>query len=125
MTAERGGRLSYAATKIYLEINDLRAKIPTPVAAEAAFAAMAAYRAWVGYPELVTFLTEFRDEVKERVAKGSGHSRGALPLHLLLQPSLLRPGHPGAARAEFKAVNVMDMLQWWREDGMADRSDDR
>jgi len=63
-------RLSYAATKLYIEVNELRAKIPTPLSAEASFAAMAAYRAWVGYPELVTFLTEFRDELKERVAKG-------------------------------------------------------
>jgi benzoyl-CoA reductase/2-hydroxyglutaryl-CoA dehydratase subunit BcrC/BadD/HgdB len=110
-------KLSYAATKLYLEVNELRAKIPTPCGAEAAFAAMAAYRAWVGYPELVTFLTEFRDELTERVDKGLGAipeerfrylCYSSLPFYDL---SIL-----GLLEQRFKAVNVMDMLQWWRED---------
>jgi len=49
-------KLSYAATKLYIEINELRAKIPTRARPKRPSAAMAAYRAWVGYPELVTFL---------------------------------------------------------------------
>ena len=110
-------KLSYAATKLYIEINELRAKIPTPCAAEAAFAAMAAYRAWVGYPELVTFLTEFRDELKERVAKGLP----AIPeerFRYLCYSSLpfFDLSILGLLEQRFKAVNVMDMIQWWRED---------
>jgi hypothetical protein len=78
---------------------------------------MAAYRAWVGYPELVTFLTEFRDELKERVAKGIGAipeerfryvCYSSLPWFDLTTMNLLEQ--------KFKAVNVMDILQWWRED---------
>jgi benzoyl-CoA reductase subunit B len=110
-------RLSYEATKIYLEINDLRKAIPTPLAAEAAFAAMAAYRAWVGYPELVTFLTEFRDELKERAAKGLW----AIPeerFRYACYSSLpfFDLSVMGLIEQRFQAVNVMDMLQWWRED---------
>jgi benzoyl-CoA reductase/2-hydroxyglutaryl-CoA dehydratase subunit BcrC/BadD/HgdB len=110
-------RLSYKATKIYMEINELRSAIPTPLGAEATFAAMAAYRAWVGYPELVTFLTEFRDELKERVAKGIGAipeerfryaCYSSLPWFDLTTMNLIEQ--------KFKAVNVMDILQWWRED---------
>jgi benzoyl-CoA reductase/2-hydroxyglutaryl-CoA dehydratase subunit BcrC/BadD/HgdB len=109
--------LSYKATKIYMEINELRSAIPTPLGAEATFAAMAAYRAWVGYPELVTFLTEFRDELKERVAKGIGAipeerfryaCYSSLPWFDLTTMNLIEQ--------KFKAVNVMDILQWWRED---------
>jgi len=110
-------RLSFEATKLYLEINEFAWKIPTPLSAEAAFAGMAAYRAWVGYPELVTFFTEFRDELQERVDKGLGaipderfrytcHS--SLPFYDLSILKLLEE--------RFKAVNVMDMLQWLRED---------
>jgi len=111
-------KLSYAATKLYIEVNDLRAKIPTPLSAEASFAAMAAYRAWVGYPELVTFLTEFRDELKERVAKGLA----AIPeerFRYICYSSLpfFDLGILGLLEQRYKAVNVMDMLQWWREDG--------
>ena len=109
--------LSYKATKIYMEINELRSAIPTPLGAEATFAAMAAYRAWVGYPELVTFLTEFRDELEERVAKGIGAipeerfryaCYSSLPWFDLTTMNLIEQ--------KFKAVNVMDILQWWRED---------
>jgi benzoyl-CoA reductase/2-hydroxyglutaryl-CoA dehydratase subunit BcrC/BadD/HgdB len=110
-------RLSYEATKVYREVNDLRAKIPTPLSAEGSFAAMAAYRAWVGYPELVTFLTEFRDELKERVAKGLA----AIPeerFRYVCYSSLpfFDLGILGLLEQRYKAVNVMDMLQWWRED---------
>jgi benzoyl-CoA reductase/2-hydroxyglutaryl-CoA dehydratase subunit BcrC/BadD/HgdB len=110
-------QLSYKATKIYMEINELRSAIPTPLGAEATFAAMAAYRAWVGYPELVTFLTEFRDELKERVAKGIAAipeerfryaCYSSLPWFDLTTMNLIEQ--------KFKAVNVMDILQWWRED---------
>jgi benzoyl-CoA reductase/2-hydroxyglutaryl-CoA dehydratase subunit BcrC/BadD/HgdB len=110
-------QLSYKATKLYIEINELRSAIPTPLGAEATFAAMAAYRAWVGYPELVTFLTEFRDELKERVAKGIGAipeerfryaCYSSLPWFDLTTMNLIEQ--------KFKAVNVMDILQWWRED---------
>jgi hypothetical protein len=79
---------------------------------------MAAYRAWVGYPELVTFLTEFRDELKERVAKGLA----AIPeerFRYICYSSLpfFDLGILGLLEQRYKAVNVMDMLQWWREDG--------
>jgi benzoyl-CoA reductase/2-hydroxyglutaryl-CoA dehydratase subunit BcrC/BadD/HgdB len=110
-------KLSFDATKLYLEINELRGKIPTPLGAEAAFAGMAAYRAWVGYPELVTFFTEFRDELQQRVDKGIGAipeerfrylCYSSLPFYDLSILNLLEE--------RFKAVNVMDMLQWLRED---------
>jgi benzoyl-CoA reductase subunit B len=115
---KEAARLSYEATKLYIEVNELRAKIPTPLSAEASFAAMAAYRAWVGYPELVTFLTEFRDELKERVAKGLA----AIPeerFRYVCYSSLpfFDLGILGLLEQRYKAVNVMDMLQWWREDG--------
>jgi benzoyl-CoA reductase subunit B len=111
-------QLSFKATKLYLEVNELRAMVPTPLSSEASFAAMAAYRAWVGYPELVTFLTEFRDELKERVAKGIP----AIPnerFRYVCYSSLpfFDLGILGLLEQRFGAVNVMDMLQWWREDG--------
>jgi benzoyl-CoA reductase subunit B len=110
-------KLSFEATTLYRQINELRGKIPTPLSAEAAFAGMAAYRAWVGYPELVTFFTEFRDELQERVDKGIGAipeerfryiCYSSLPFYDLSILKLLEE--------RFKAVNVMDMIQWLRED---------
>jgi benzoyl-CoA reductase subunit B len=108
---------SKAATELYLEINKLRATIPTPVGAEAVFAAMAAYRAWVGTAELVEFFTDFRDELQERVDKGIGaveHEKFRYacattpPFFDLTVQNLIEERYGG--------VQVMDILQWWRED---------
>jgi len=110
-------KLSFQATTLYREINALRGHIPTPLGAEAAFAGMAAYRAWVGYPELVEFFTFFRDELQDRVNKGIGAipderfryiCYSSLPFYDLSILKLLEE--------RFKAVNVGDMIQWLRED---------
>ncbi len=109
-------QLSYRATEIYLEINHLRNKVPTPMPAEAAFAPMAAYRAFAGTQECVDYLEQLRDELKERVANGMGAVNperfryvyaSSLPyFDLELMPLMEK---------RYGAVNCSDTSQWWRE----------
>jgi benzoyl-CoA reductase subunit B len=111
-------RLSYRATQVYMEINELRRAVPSPLPAEAAFAPMAVYRAWAGTQVAIDFLEQLRDELKERVAKGTGSvpqekfrytCATSLPFfNFKIMPEMEK---------RYGAVNVMDHLQWWREDG--------
>jgi benzoyl-CoA reductase/2-hydroxyglutaryl-CoA dehydratase subunit BcrC/BadD/HgdB len=110
-------QLSYRATQVYREINELRRAVPCPMPAEAAFAPMAVYRAWAGTQTCIDFLEQLRDELTERVAKGIG----AVPqekFRYTYATSLpfFDLGIMAETEKRFGAVNVMDHLQWWRED---------
>jgi benzoyl-CoA reductase/2-hydroxyglutaryl-CoA dehydratase subunit BcrC/BadD/HgdB len=110
-------KLSYRATQVYLEINELRRAVPSPLPAEAAFAPMAVYRAWTGTQKCVDFLEQLRDELKERVAKGIGavpqeKFRYTCPTSLPFFDFTIMT----EMEKRYGAVNVMDHLQWWRED---------
>lgn len=110
-------KLSCRATQVYLEINELRGAVPCPMPAEAAFAPMAVYRAWAGTQTCVDFLEQLRDELDERVAKGIG----AVPQEkfrytFATGPPIFDLGIMAEAERRYGAVNVMDHLQWWRED---------
>jgi len=110
-------KLSCRATKIYREINELRGAVPCPLPAEAAFAPMAVYGAWAGTQACVDYLEQLRDELSERVARGIG----ALPREKFrytyaTSPPAFDGGIMAEAEKRYGAVNVMDHLQWWRED---------
>jgi benzoyl-CoA reductase/2-hydroxyglutaryl-CoA dehydratase subunit BcrC/BadD/HgdB len=110
-------RLSFRATQVYLEINDLRAIVPCPLPAEASFAPLAVYGAWAGTQMCVDFLEQLRDELRGRVDRGIG----AVPQERFRYTSSTSlPDFDFAVMTEMErrygAVNVMDHLQWWRED---------
>jgi len=110
-------QLSFRATQVYREINELRGKVPCPLPAEASFAPMAVYGAWAGTQTCVDFLEQLRDELQDRVDRGIG----AVPderFRCTCATSLpfLDCGIMAQAEKRYGAVNVMDHLQWWRDD---------
>ena len=110
-------KLSCRATQVYREINELRGAIPCPMPAEAAFAPMAVYGAWAGTQACVDYLEQLRDELNERVTRGIG----AVPQEKFrytyaTNPPVFDVGIMAEAEKRYGAVNVMDHLQWWRED---------
>lgn len=110
-------RLSFRATQVYRDINELRGRVPCPLPAEASFAPMAVYGAWAGTQICVDFLEQLRDELQDRVDRGIG----VVPderFRCTCATSLpfLDYGIMAQAEKRYRAVNVMDHLQWWRDD---------
>jgi 2-hydroxyglutaryl-CoA dehydratase, D-component len=110
-------RLSFRATQVYREINELRGRVPCPLPAEASFAPMAVYGAWAGTQICVDFLEQLRDELQDRVDRGIGVVPGE-KFRCTCATSLpfLDCGIMAQAETRYGAVNVMDHLQWWRDD---------
>lgn len=119
-------RLSYRATELCQEINQLRKAVPGPLPAEGLFAQAAVYWLLAGLPEAVQFFEQLRDEMKERVAQGIG----AVP------KERFRIIYPFVApfwdmelmdvmEERYGAVTVMDLLGHWRGKGewLVDPSD--
>lgn len=109
--------MSYRATQIYNEIDELRKAVPCPMPAEAAFAPMAVHRAWAGTQTCIDYFEQLRDELQERVNKGIGAVprerfrytfAAGLPLCSFVVMS--------ETEKRFGAVNVRDHLRWWRDD---------
>jgi len=67
--------LSWEATKLCQEIEQLVWKTPCPMGWEAAFGPLTAARSFAGHPIANEFLTGLRDELKERVEKGIGAAK--------------------------------------------------
>jgi len=65
-------KLSWEATKLCQEIEQLTWAVPCPMSWEAAFGPLTAARSFSGHPTANAFLTLLRDELKERVEKGIG-----------------------------------------------------
>jgi hypothetical protein len=110
-------QLSFRATQAYREINELRGMVPCPLPAEASFAPMVVYGAWAGTQICVDFLEQLRDELQDRVDRGIG----VVPderFRCTCATSLpfLDCGIMAQAEKRYGAVNVMDHLQWWRDD---------
>lgn len=119
-------QLSYRATKLCQEINELRKAVPGPLPAEGFFAQAAVYWLLAGLPEAVSFFEQLRDEIKERVDQGIG----AIP------QERFRIIYPFVApfwdmelmdimEQRYGAVTVMDLLGHWRGKGewLVDPSD--
>lgn len=110
--------LSHRATQVYVQINELRRVVPSPLPAEAAFAPIAVYSAWTGTQKCVDFLEQLRDELKARVAQGVG---AVAQEKFRYTCATTLPNFDVTIMAEMErrygAVNVMDHQQWWREDG--------
>jgi hypothetical protein len=111
-------RLSCHATRLYVEINELRSTVPCPLPAEAALAPLAVYRAWAGTQNCVDFLEQLRDELKERAARGIGAvAPERFRYTYATSPPFADLGVTAEMEKRYGAVNVMDPLQWWRDDG--------
>jgi benzoyl-CoA reductase/2-hydroxyglutaryl-CoA dehydratase subunit BcrC/BadD/HgdB len=109
-------QLSYRATQVYMEVNELRRAVPCPMPAEAAFAPMAVYRAWAGTQTCIDFLEQLRDELKERVTNGIGAvPREKFRYTYAASPPFFDFRIMAEMERRYGAVNVMDHLQWWRE----------
>jgi hypothetical protein len=119
-------KLSYRALQVYAQINELRRAIPCPLPAEAACAPAAVYRAWAGTQACLDFLEQLRDELQDRVARGIGAAAHETFRYAF---DTVVPCFNFAITSELEkrcgAVNVMDHLQWWRDDGewLLDRDD--
>jgi benzoyl-CoA reductase/2-hydroxyglutaryl-CoA dehydratase subunit BcrC/BadD/HgdB len=119
-------QLSFRATQVYREINELRGRVPCPLPAEASFAPMAVYGAWAGTQICVDFLEQLRDELQDRVDRGIG----AVPderfrCTCATSLPLLDFGVMAQAEKRYGVVSVLDHLQWWRDDAdwLIDRHD--
>jgi benzoyl-CoA reductase/2-hydroxyglutaryl-CoA dehydratase subunit BcrC/BadD/HgdB len=110
-------KLSFRATQIYREINELRCAVPCPLPAEASFAPLAVYGAWTGTQLCVDFLEQLRDELQDRVDRGIG-AVAQEKFRYTCSTSLpyFDYGVMTETEKRYGAVNVMDHLQWWRED---------
>ncbi|MBI2877348.1 MAG: 2-hydroxyacyl-CoA dehydratase [Candidatus Tectomicrobia bacterium] len=111
-------RLSYRATELCQEINELRQVVPCPLPAEGFFEQAAVYWLLAGRPEAVHFFEQLRDELKERVSQGIG----AVP------KERFRIIYPFVApfwdmelmevmEQKYGAVTTMDLLGHWRGRG--------
>jgi benzoyl-CoA reductase/2-hydroxyglutaryl-CoA dehydratase subunit BcrC/BadD/HgdB len=110
-------RLSFRAAQICVEINELRGTVPCPLPAEASFAPMAVYGAWAGTQTCVDFLEQLRDELQERVAQGIGAvANEKFRCACASSEPFFDFGIMAESEKRYGAVNVMDRLQWWRED---------
>ena len=110
-------KLSFRATQLYREINELRGTVPCPLPAEASLAPLAVYGAWAGTQLCVDFLEQLRDELRDRVDRGIG-AVAQEKFRYTCSSSLpyFDCGVMTATEKRHGAVNVMDHLQWWRED---------
>jgi benzoyl-CoA reductase/2-hydroxyglutaryl-CoA dehydratase subunit BcrC/BadD/HgdB len=109
--------LSFRATQLYREINELRGTVPCPLPAEASLAPLAVYGAWAGTQVCVDFLEQLRDELRDRVDRGVG-AVAQEKFRYTCSTSLPCFDYRVMTETEkrYGAVNVMDHLQWWRED---------
>jgi benzoyl-CoA reductase subunit B len=110
-------QLSFRATQVYREINELRGMVPCPLPAEASFAPMAVYGAWAGTQICVDFLEQLRDELQDRVDRGIGAvADEKFRCTCAISLPLLDLGIMAQSEKRYGVVNVMDHLQWWRDD---------
>jgi len=109
--------LSYRLTELHLEIDKLVANVPCPLSPECFSATLVAIRCWPGTQYGIDFLTEVRDELKERVDKGIGaiENERFRVLWSSFTP-FFDPTLMGFMQKKYGAVSVADMLSTWRVD---------
>jgi benzoyl-CoA reductase/2-hydroxyglutaryl-CoA dehydratase subunit BcrC/BadD/HgdB len=107
--------LSYRLTELHLEIDDLVAHVPCPLSPECYSGTLLAIRLLPGTQQAIDFLTELRDELKERVDKGIGAIENE---RFRVQWSSFTPFFDPTLmtfmQQKYGAVNVCDMLSRWR-----------
>jgi benzoyl-CoA reductase subunit B len=108
---------SYRLTELHLEIDKLVANVPCPLSPECFSGTLVAIRLLPGTQKGIDFLTELRDELKERVDKGIGAIQNERFRVLwssftpFFDPTLM-----SFMQQKYGAVSVADMLSTWRVD---------
>jgi benzoyl-CoA reductase/2-hydroxyglutaryl-CoA dehydratase subunit BcrC/BadD/HgdB len=112
---------SYRLTELHLEIDKLVANVPCPLSPECFSGTLVAIRLLPGTQKGIDFLTELRDELKERVKKGIGATENERFRVLwssftpFFDPTLM-----SFMQQKYGAVSVADMLSTWRVDANVD-----
>jgi benzoyl-CoA reductase/2-hydroxyglutaryl-CoA dehydratase subunit BcrC/BadD/HgdB len=110
-------RLSYRLTELHLEIDKLVSHVPCPLSPECFSGTLVAIRLLPGTQKGIDFLTELRDELRERVDKGVGAVKNErfrvmwTSFTPFFDPKLMN-----FMQQKYGAVNVCDMLSHWRGD---------
>jgi benzoyl-CoA reductase/2-hydroxyglutaryl-CoA dehydratase subunit BcrC/BadD/HgdB len=110
-------RQSYRLTELHIEIDKLVANVPCPLSPECFSGTLVAIRLLPGTQKGIDFLTELRDELKERVDKGIGATENERFRVLwssftpFFDPTLM-----SFMQQKYGAVSVADMLSTWRVD---------
>jgi benzoyl-CoA reductase/2-hydroxyglutaryl-CoA dehydratase subunit BcrC/BadD/HgdB len=110
-------RLSYRLTELHIEIDKLVATVPCPLSPECYSGTLLAIRLLPGTQQGVDYLTELRDELKERVDKGVGavENERFRVMWSAFTP-FFDPTLMNLMQDKYGAVNVCDMLSHWRGD---------
>jgi benzoyl-CoA reductase/2-hydroxyglutaryl-CoA dehydratase subunit BcrC/BadD/HgdB len=110
-------RLSYRLTELHIEIDKLVANVPCPLSPECFSGTLVAIRLLPGTQKGIDFLTELRDELKERVDKGIGaiENERFRVLWSSFTP-FFDPTLMSFMQQKYGAVSVADMLSTWRVD---------
>jgi benzoyl-CoA reductase/2-hydroxyglutaryl-CoA dehydratase subunit BcrC/BadD/HgdB len=109
--------LSYRLTELHLEIDKLVATVPCPLAPECYSGTLLCIRLLPGTKQAVDFMTELRDELKERVEKGIAAVKNErfrvmwTSFTPFFDPTLIN-----FMQEKYGAVSVCDMLSHWRGD---------
>jgi benzoyl-CoA reductase/2-hydroxyglutaryl-CoA dehydratase subunit BcrC/BadD/HgdB len=106
---------SYRLTELHLEIDKLVSHVPCPLSPECFSGTLVAIRLLPGTQKGIDFLTELRDELKERVDKGIGAIKNE---RFRVMWSSFTPFYDPAQmtfmQQKYGAVSVADMLSHWR-----------
>jgi benzoyl-CoA reductase/2-hydroxyglutaryl-CoA dehydratase subunit BcrC/BadD/HgdB len=106
---------SYRLTELHLEIDKLVSTVPCPLSPECFSGTLVAIRLLPGTQKGIDFLTELRDELKERVDKGIGATENERfrvmwsSFTPFFDPTLMN-----FMQKKYGAVSVCDMLSHWR-----------
>jgi benzoyl-CoA reductase/2-hydroxyglutaryl-CoA dehydratase subunit BcrC/BadD/HgdB len=108
---------SYRLTELHLEIDKLVSHVPCPLSPECFSGTLVAIRLLPGTQKGIDFLTELRDELKERVDKGIGaiENERFRVLWSSFTP-FFDPTLMNVMQQKYGAVSVADMLSTWRVD---------
>jgi benzoyl-CoA reductase/2-hydroxyglutaryl-CoA dehydratase subunit BcrC/BadD/HgdB len=108
---------SYRLTELHIEIDKLVANVPCPLSPECFSGTLVAIRLLPGTQKGIDFLTELRDELKERVDKGIGaiENERFRVLWSSFTP-FFDPTLMSFMQQKYGAVSVADMLSTWRVD---------
>jgi benzoyl-CoA reductase/2-hydroxyglutaryl-CoA dehydratase subunit BcrC/BadD/HgdB len=109
--------LSYRLTELHLEIDKLVATVPCPLAPECYSGTLLAIRLLPGTQKAVDFMTELRDELQERVAKGIAAVKDErFRVMWTSFTPFFDPTLQTFMQEKYGAVSVCDMLSHWRGD---------
>jgi benzoyl-CoA reductase/2-hydroxyglutaryl-CoA dehydratase subunit BcrC/BadD/HgdB len=108
---------SYRLTELHIEIDKLVANVPCPLSPECFSGTLVAIRLLPGTQKGIDFLTELRDELKERVDRGIGaiENERFRVLWSSFTP-FFDPTLMSFMQKKYGAVSVADMLSTWRVD---------